>query len=381
MAEGPQDGESPELPLPGSPMPEVLSGMRLQRQDEEKKLDTRVLAVVSGKGGVGKTTFVANIGIALTNYGKRVLVIDCNVTTPHLSYYLGVKNYSITLNHLFEGKIDPVFAPQDQNGVMFIPASEKFFDLRQVDMKQLEKIVARLRDEGRFDFIILDAAAGLGREALGTVNAADEIIFVTTPTAPSIMDITRCDEVARLMGHKKFGMVLNMVRGKDHEIPVDKAEDLFNAPVLGRIPYDEGILDSTAEGVPITWMRPDSRSASAFKEIAAQLISNDFTEPFICPSEQQAAIEDEERWIEPIIAKAEMDKYKKNWKRSQGKASKAKGQKEMALVGDEIRDDEGQNVGDAIIGAGNGLVEAIRGVFSRKEEPKPVVSSGKGKHG
>jgi septum site-determining protein MinD len=380
MADGSESEGRPDINLSGSPIPDALAGMD-QQKAEDKKLVTRVLAVVSGKGGVGKTTFVANIGIALTNFGKRVLVIDCNVTTPHLSYYLGVKNYSITLNHLFEGKIDPVFAPQDQNGVMFIPASEKFFDLRQVDMKQLEKIVGRLRDEGRFDFIILDAAAGLGREALGTVNAADEIIFVTTPTAPSIMDITRCDEVARLMGHKKFGMVLNMVRGKDHEIPAEKAEDLFNAPVLGRVPYDDSILDSTAEGVPITWMKPGSRSVQAFRDIAAQLIQNDFSEPFICPSEMQAAIEEEERWIEPIIAKAEMDKYKKKWKRPHGKSGKSKESKDMALVGEEIQESEGQNVGDAIIGAGSGLVEAIRGVFSRKEQPRPVAASGKGKHG
>jgi len=65
------------------------------------KSRTRVIGVISGKGGVGKTTFSANLGIALSTFGEKTLIVDCNVTTPHLRYYLGVKDFSTTLNNVF----------------------------------------------------------------------------------------------------------------------------------------------------------------------------------------------------------------------------------------------------------------------------------------
>jgi septum site-determining protein MinD len=232
---------------------------------------TRVVGIVSGKGGVGKTTFSANLGIALNAFGLKTLVIDCNVTTPHLSYYIGARNYSITLNNIFAGDIDAVFAPTDKEGLMFIPASERFNDLRNVDMRKLRNIIRRIAQTGKFDFIVLDSAPGLGREAIGTLQACDEIVFVTTPTAPNIMDIVRNEEVARLFGHKKFYMAFNMVRGKDYEITPEKAEQIFNIPVIGVIPFDETIMDATAQGVPIMWYKPDAESCDHFMYIAANL--------------------------------------------------------------------------------------------------------------
>lgn len=231
----------------------------------------RVIGIVSGKGGVGKTTFAANLGIALNAFGLKTLVIDCNVTTPHLSYYIGAKNYSTTLNNVFSGDIDAIFAPLDKDGLMFIPASEKFTDLKDVDMTHLKKIITKIADSGRFEFIILDSAPGMGREAMGTLQACDEIIFVTTPTAPNIMDISRCDEVARWMGHKKFYMAFNMVRGKDYEMTPEKAEELFKMPVLGSIPFDTNIMDATAQGKPIMWYKPDAKACDDFMYIAASL--------------------------------------------------------------------------------------------------------------
>jgi len=242
-----------------------------KRSTDAAEGKARVIGIVSGKGGVGKTTFSANLSIALTALGKKVVVIDCNVTTPHLSYYLGVKNFSTTINNVLSGDVDVAFAPLDQNGVMFIPASEKFTDLKNVNMQDLEKIVKKLANLERFDFIILDSAAGLGRETIGVMNACNEIIFVTTPTAPSIMDIVRCNEVARMVGHSKFSIVLNMVRGKKYEITPEKAEEIFSMPVIGQVPFDENVMDATAEGVPILWYKPNSPSCMPLMQIAGNI--------------------------------------------------------------------------------------------------------------
>jgi len=255
----------------------------------------RVIGVISGKGGVGKTTFAANLAIALTALGKRAVVVDCNVTTPHLSYYLGVKNFSTTLNNVFSGDIDVAFAPLDQNGVMFIPASEKFTDLKNVNMQDLEKIIKKLANLDRFDYIILDSAAGLGRETIGVLNACNEVIFITTPTAPSIMDVVRCNEVAHMVGHSKFSIVFNMVRGKKYEITPEKAEELFNMSVIGQIPFDENVMDATAEGVPILWYKPNSLSCMPLMQIAGQIAG---IEPQLPGAEEQEVSEEAEEAAE-----------------------------------------------------------------------------------
>lgn len=242
---------------------------------------TRIIGVVSGKGGVGKTTFAANLGISLSNFGKRVVVIDCNITAPHLAYYLGAKNYSITLNDVLKGNVDVNFAPMDKNGVMFIPCSEDIEDLMRIDFDSLKRHVRKLAEDGNFDYVVLDSAPGLGREAISTLKACDEIIFVTTPTIPTIMDMTRCAEAAGKLGHKRFSIVLNMVRGRPFELRIEDAQNLFGIPLIGAIPFDENIMDSTAQGIPFLWYRGNSRTSKYFMNIAANLLGIEYAGPSV----------------------------------------------------------------------------------------------------
>jgi len=240
---------------------------------------TRVIGIVSGKGGVGKTTFSINLGIALSRLGKKVVVVDCNIGTPHLAYYLGADHCSATLNNVFRDEVDIKFTPIEREGVMFIPSSEELKDLIKVDITQLKNHVSRLSDDGFYDYIILDSAPGLGREALSVFQACEEIIFVTTPTIPTLTDMTRCAEVASQIGHKKFYMVLNMVRGKQYELSALDAGNIFRSPVLGSIPFDETIMDSTSLGTPYLVYKPNSRVSDSFMQIAANLAGIRYEKP------------------------------------------------------------------------------------------------------
>lgn len=238
------------------------------------KIMSRIIGIVSGKGGVGKTTFTSNLGIALTILGKKVVIVDCNVTTPHLTHYLGANNFSVTLNDVFSGKIDISFAPLYWHDVAYIPASEELSEVVKIDMENLKKYISKLNDNGKFDFILLDSAPGLGKEALSVLKASDELIFVTTPVLPNIVDATRCAEVASKLGHKKFNVVLNMVRHKEYELKLDQANSLFSVNILGSIPFDENVMDSTALGMPIVWNRPKSDVSESFMRIAKNLLGH-----------------------------------------------------------------------------------------------------------
>ena len=240
---------------------------------------SRIIGIVSGKGGVGKTTFSSNLAIALSKLNKKVLLIDCNVTTPHLAYYLGSKYFTGTINDVLLGKIDIKYAPTATNNILFIPASDNFEDLFNMDMSKLEKHVDKLAKDGDYDFIFLDSAPGLGKEAISVFKACEEILFVTTPTIPNLSDVTKCAEVAQRMGIEDFNVVLNMVRKSHFELTANEISKMVYFPLLGVIPFDKNIMDSTAKGFPYLLDRPDSRVESGYMEIASILAGVEYNKP------------------------------------------------------------------------------------------------------
>lgn len=239
----------------------------------------RVIGVISGKGGVGKTTFSANLAIALSKLGQKVLLIDCNVTTPHLAYYLGSKHYTATINDVLLGRADIVYAPTAKSNVLFIPASEELKDLVRLDISTLEKHIKRLERMTDYDFVVLDSAPGLGREAVSVFRACQEIVFLTTPTIPNLTDVTRCAEVADRIGGKKFHVVLNMVRNSEFELSPDDAGKMFDIPLLGMIPFNEQVMDSAAKGTPVLLDSPNPYIEDSYMEIASSLSGVEYKRP------------------------------------------------------------------------------------------------------
>src|SRR5438445_1476784 len=132
---------------------------------------TRIIAVCSGKGGVGKTTFTANMALALNYYNQKVVIIDCNVSTPHLASYLGVTDHKFTLNDVLKGKVAITDAIQNYYGIVYIPASEELKDLEKMNILNLKHHVRKLFFPVLIDFVFLDSAPGLGNEAIAYIDA------------------------------------------------------------------------------------------------------------------------------------------------------------------------------------------------------------------
>ncbi len=238
---------------------------------------TRVIGIISGKGGVGKTTVVANLGSVLAQkFKKDVIIIDCNVTTSHLGLYLGMYYTPVTLNQVLAGEaeIEDAIYEYHISGLRVIPASLSFSDLKGVD-------IARLRDSlkklfGKADIILLDAAPGLGREALAAVRACDEVIFVNTPFVPSTMDIMKCHQVANEIGVKPLGVVLNMVGKEKYELTPKEVEELIELPVISTIPMDKNVLRSLALKMPVVLFSPNSPSSREFVKLAAKILGEEY---------------------------------------------------------------------------------------------------------
>lgn len=240
---------------------------------------TRVLGIVSGKGGVGKTTVAVNLALALRNFRKRVILIDCNLSTPHLAYFLGSPDYKFTLNDVLTGRVDIHSALNYCDGIKYIPASLNLEDLIGVEFTSFKQCIEQLKMEN-VDFIILDSAPGLGRETLMVLDVSSEIIFVTTPFTPMVNDIIRCLEVVKeLRGSKTFEIVLNMVNGKKYELDSKIIEKITSVPVIAKIPFDKNVIYSLVARSPLMSYRPNSPASVMFMQLAAVLTGKRYKLP------------------------------------------------------------------------------------------------------
>jgi len=217
---------------------------------------TRTISIISGKGGVGKTTIALNIASAMAaHFGKQTTVVDCNMTTSHLGLYLGSYHFPVTLNDVLKNEAEMDQATYAiENGMSLVPASVSLKDLDGIDIFYLKEKVKAM--EGKADFVFLDSAPGLGREALGALKASDEYIFVGNPNILSVTDMMRCNEVCQEIGIKPLGIVLNMVHKDRYEIARQDIERLTGIPVLASIPFDREMRRSMALKAPLVSINP-----------------------------------------------------------------------------------------------------------------------------
>jgi len=229
-----------------------------------------VLSVISAKGGVGKTTTTANLAAALVRYNKDVTAVDGNLTTPNLSIHLGCALYPVTLHDVLAGR-----ASMDQAiyrhpaGFRVVPASLSVGDIG-IDPSQLSAAIREL--VSRRGLIIVDGAAGLGREARAAMDCADGLLIVTNPDLPAVTDALKAIKLAQMEHKSVLGVVVNRAGAHRSEMPADEIADMLEAPVLSTVSEDRNIPASIAAKVPIVLWKPRSKSARSFRKLAATLV-------------------------------------------------------------------------------------------------------------
>lgn len=232
-----------------------------------------IIAFLSGKGGVGKTTIAINVANVLSTYFRRkVLIVDTNFTTSHLSLSLGIFYPEGNLNKVLRGEIGIEEAIHNYSlGLDLLPLSLSVRDLEGIDILKFPRFLEEINY--RYDFILLDAAPGLGREAIISIKNANKIVYVAIPIMQSVVDIVRTQEVVREFEKKELGIILNMVRNKPFEMRENDIEGLTNLKILGKIPYDEKFLISNSQKLPYTLLYQNNRVYNEFLKICG-LITN-----------------------------------------------------------------------------------------------------------
>lgn len=238
---------------------------------------TRIIGIVSGKGGVGKTTLTVNLGAVLAQeYKKDVVIVDCNVTTSHLGMYLGMYYYPVSFNQVLSGDvaIDKAIYDYSISGLRVIPASLSMEDLKGVEITELKRSIKSLF--GKADIVILDAAPGFGREAMATIRASDEVLFVMTPFVPAMMDVIKAYQSSSQHGAKPLGVVMNMTGEGRHELTTYEVEQLVELPIVSRIPRDKEVLRSLAAKIPVVDLSPKAKASREISKLAAYLVGEEY---------------------------------------------------------------------------------------------------------
>lgn len=235
----------------------------------------KVYVIISGKGGVGKTTSTINLGTSMNSLGKEVIIVDANLTTPNIGLHLGSPIVPITLNHVMSGKSKVEEAIYEhESGTKILPSSLSINELKNIDHEKLVDVTKKLRKIA--DNILLDASAGLGEEAKAAIKSGDEIIIITNPEISAVTDALKTIKLAEQMDRKVAGIIITRTTGKKWEMDIPTIKDMLETQILGVIPEDDAVKESQRMKNAVVHTHPKSKASKAYKKIARKLLGPEY---------------------------------------------------------------------------------------------------------
>lgn len=234
----------------------------------------KVYAIISGKGGVGKTTTSINLGTALRYLGEDVIIVDANLTTPNIGIHLGAPIVPITLNHVLDNaaKVEDAIY-EHETGTKIMPASLSLKDTQKINYKKLVNVTKKLKKIS--DHIILDSPAGLGEEARHVIDASDEIIIIANPEMASVTDALKTIKLAEEKNKRIIGVIITRYTGNKTDMSINNIKDMLEIPILGIIPEDLSIKESQIMKNAVINTHPKSPSSRNYIDASRRLLGED----------------------------------------------------------------------------------------------------------
>lgn len=251
-------------------------------------MTAQVITVTSGKGGVGKTTAVANLATALAMDGKRVVCIDGDIGLRNLDVVMGLENRIVyDIVDVIEGrcKLKQAMIRDKHYPEMYLIPAAQTRDKNAVSPSDMVRICNDLRADS--DFVIIDSPAGIERGFRNAIAAADRVLLVTNPEVSAVRDADRV--IGILEAEEKGGplLILNrlnptLVKNNDM-LSAEDVLDLLGIQLIGIVPEDESVIIGSNRGAPVV-NDPKSRAGQAFRNIARRLQGQDV--PFMDLAQQ-----------------------------------------------------------------------------------------------
>ena len=243
----------------------------------------KVITFTSGKGGVGKTTATANIGVALASLGNKVVCIDADIGLRNLDIVLGLENRIVyDLVDVVEGRCrlrQAMIRDKHLPDLFLIPAAQTR-NKNAISPSDMVRICDELRED--HDYILIDSPAGIERGFRNAIAPADSVIILTNPEVSAVRDADRIIGLVEAEEKDTPSLVINRINpGMVKRGDMLSAEDvieLLAIKLIGMVPEDENVIISTNKGIPIA-LSDNSKAGRAFRNIAARLSGDEV--PFL----------------------------------------------------------------------------------------------------
>ena len=235
------------------------------------------IGILSGKGGVAKTTTAINLAYAIKNFNYDVTLIDANFFTPNVGIFLGVSKTPVSLQDVLRQKRNITQAVyMHSSGIKIVPSSLSNIDLKPSQIDRLQSVLYGL--DGLTEYIILDSPAGLGKESISTIKASDSILIVVNPNLASITDALKTIKIAQSLNKKILGIVVTRVHNDNTELKINNIETMLDYPVLGVVPEDSKVRLALLNKEIITQKNPKSVVSIEYKKIASKILEEQYNE-------------------------------------------------------------------------------------------------------
>ncbi len=254
------------------------------KETEPARKQTRVIAVASGKGGVGKTSVAVNLGLALQQRGKEVLILDADMGMANVDVILGLSaRYHLVHVLAEECQLEDALLTGPE-GISVLPGSSGIDSFIDLEMKAVKKLISLSGElENKFDIILLDIGAGVHSTIVNFIRASDEVIVVLTPEPTAIMDAYSLIKI--LSSHEiscQVNLLVNQIEsereGKEVASRIKEAiENYLNLDIkmVSHIPYDIVVKKAVRKQNPLLTMYPEAKSSRAFKKTAATILDEE----------------------------------------------------------------------------------------------------------
>ncbi|MEI6064699.1 MAG: septum site-determining protein MinD [Pseudanabaena sp. ELA748] len=237
---------------------------------------SRIIVVTSGKGGVGKTTSSANLGMALAKLGRKVVLVDADFGLRNLDLLLGLENrivYTALEVIARECKLDQALVKdkrQPNLSLLAAPQTRNKTAITAAHMKALVEVLSRY-----FDYVLIDCPAGIESGFQNAIAGAKEAIVVTTPEISAVRDADRVVGLLEANRITDIKLILNRIRPamvKNNDMmSVEDVLDILSVKLIGVIPDDEQVIVSTNKGEPLVLSDKPSLAGTAYENVAKRL--------------------------------------------------------------------------------------------------------------
>ncbi|MDD2221070.1 MAG: septum site-determining protein MinD, partial [Clostridia bacterium] len=235
----------------------------------------KVIVITSGKGGVGKTTTTANLGVGLALMQKKVVLVDTDIGLRNLDVVLGLENrivYDIVDVVNENCRLKQALIKDKRLETLYLLPAAQTRDKTAINAEQMKKLCTDLKED--FDYVIIDCPAGIETGFRNAIVGADEAIVIATPEVSSVRDADRIIGLLEAAELRQPKLIINRIRTKMVQsgdmMSVTDMLDILAIDLLGIVPDDDAIVISTNRGEP-TVFDENSRPGKAYRNIAKRI--------------------------------------------------------------------------------------------------------------